>query len=394
MMVPSFDQAPTRDLQALALAFVERYRGDLMQLELAWDVLSEALSQAWQREAYQNVIRLVDSMAPLVGRIGDRATGERMFRMGLVASRHSGDRLHFAAFLNQLGCHLYMQGGYSQGRRLWYASLRVFDGAALPPELGDPLAHFAQFTDIIYDMESSERFVAAHSCPETPNYLVALFIRGLYARARGNLEEAYADYCQCLRLFTQLTQDGHISPTQDLFLLVVQAELARAQGAYTRSQVYTESALAQAHLSSDPYTIASLLIDQGIFVCQQGQLADVRSMLQQLYQVERQLAAPHVYRNCLRFERYLHQWSSTPASSFHPLSLPASGPIETTIVLSEREIEVLRLVAIGYANQEIAGHLVVSITTVKKHLEHIYSKLQVHSRTAAVARARLLRPDL
>jgi LuxR family maltose regulon positive regulatory protein len=58
--------------------------------------------------------------------------------------------------------------------------------------------------------------------------------------------------------------------------------------------------------------------------------------------------------------------------------------------LSERELEVLRLVAAGYSNREIAQELVVAISTVKKHINNIYGKLEVGSRTQAVARAREL----
>jgi LuxR family maltose regulon positive regulatory protein len=58
--------------------------------------------------------------------------------------------------------------------------------------------------------------------------------------------------------------------------------------------------------------------------------------------------------------------------------------------LSERELEVLRLVAAGYSNQEIAQELVVAISTVKKHINNIYGKIEVGSRTQAVARAREL----
>lgn len=60
------------------------------------------------------------------------------------------------------------------------------------------------------------------------------------------------------------------------------------------------------------------------------------------------------------------------------------------ISLSRREIEVLDQVAAGRSNSEIAAALVVSETTVKSHLVHIFSKLDVSSRTAAVSVARQL----
>jgi len=55
--------------------------------------------------------------------------------------------------------------------------------------------------------------------------------------------------------------------------------------------------------------------------------------------------------------------------------------------LTDREAEILAWVARGLTNQEIAALLLVSPHTVRTHLEHAYKKLQVHTRTAAVARA-------
>ena len=58
--------------------------------------------------------------------------------------------------------------------------------------------------------------------------------------------------------------------------------------------------------------------------------------------------------------------------------------------LSERELEVLQLVADGLSNRAIARQLIVTVGTVKKHLNNIFSKLGVGSRTQAVKRAREL----
>lgn len=58
--------------------------------------------------------------------------------------------------------------------------------------------------------------------------------------------------------------------------------------------------------------------------------------------------------------------------------------------LSERELEVLRLVADGMSNQDIADRLFLALNTVKAHTRSIYGKLGVNSRTQAIARARAL----
>jgi LuxR family maltose regulon positive regulatory protein len=66
---------------------------------------------------------------------------------------------------------------------------------------------------------------------------------------------------------------------------------------------------------------------------------------------------------------------------------PASDLVEP---LSERELEVLQLIAEGLTNREIASRLFLSLNTVKAHTRNIYGKLCVHNRTQAVTRARAL----
>lgn len=58
--------------------------------------------------------------------------------------------------------------------------------------------------------------------------------------------------------------------------------------------------------------------------------------------------------------------------------------------LSEREIEVLRLIASGYKYQEVAERLVISLNTVRHHTRNVYGKLNVNNRARAIDRAKEL----
>ena len=73
-----------------------------------------------------------------------------------------------------------------------------------------------------------------------------------------------------------------------------------------------------------------------------------------------------------------------------PQRRTAAAPPGLAEPLTDRELEVLRLIAAGKSNQRIAHDLVVALDTVKKHVTHVLGKLGAANRTEAVARARQL----
>jgi LuxR family maltose regulon positive regulatory protein len=77
-------------------------------------------------------------------------------------------------------------------------------------------------------------------------------------------------------------------------------------------------------------------------------------------------------------------------SNSFPATVPSIRVNQPYEALSERELEVLRLVAKGYSNRQIAEALFVTLGTVKKHLNNIFGKLQIKNRTQAVSQAREL----
>jgi len=83
--------------------------------------------------------------------------------------------------------------------------------------------------------------------------------------------------------------------------------------------------------------------------------------------------------------RLLAAFPMTEREKSAPTKLQVPDLIEP---LSEREIEVLQLIAEGLTNPEIAARLFLSLHTIKTHTRNIYGKLGVNNRTQAVARGK------
>jgi ATP/maltotriose-dependent transcriptional regulator MalT len=107
-----------------------------------------------------------------------------------------------------------------------------------------------------------------------------------------------------------------------------------------------------------------------------------------------QIVVPHFVRRQVLSVLHTLRISATqpPAPSSRPSATASQEFIEP---LSERELEVLNLVSQGLSNNDIAHKLIITVGTVKKHLNNIFGKLQVSSRTQAIGRGRelgLIRP--
>ena len=91
-------------------------------------------------------------------------------------------------------------------------------------------------------------------------------------------------------------------------------------------------------------------------------------------------------------ERILRRFRPTAAPLSSPTASQVAPPNPGALVepLSARELEVLHLVEQGLTNSEIAGQLVLAPSTVKTHINNIYGKLGVQTRTQALKRAREL----
>jgi LuxR family maltose regulon positive regulatory protein len=153
-----------------------------------------------------------------------------------------------------------------------------------------------------------------------------------------------------------------------LRILILHAMLADAQGDRRQERGWLASAVAKA----EPEGVIRPFIDEGEHMAEL--LADLRAEV--------------------RAGRGLVRGASPAFLGALLAAFPVTeqGRHRTGLVepLSTRELEVLRLLAAGRSNADMAAELFVEQSTVKTHLIHVYSKLGVHSRTQAVVRGRAL----
>ena len=395
LLLPEAAHLVTPDLQEYALLYAARYAGDVLHLEDAWDLLIAAQKQAWQLEKDEVVVRLTEALAYPAGRRDDLAEAEQALQRGLEACRRSGDTHRLAFFLSRQGTLALARGKYYEGEQFWSSGLQLAESSGAAPLSWMPLATFIYSADILGTYSAACQFAdlvqRARGENDVESLAAALFIRGFFERVIHNLERASEDYRACLHLLLTATTGTPLLPTQQLFSLVVQAELARVRGEYERAQACTETALALAQLYGDHYTLGTLLLDQIIFTYHQHQFTDTYTTFLRFRELAQRVETPHFHERCAFFEQHLEPRelpqplpARTHAAAHYPPTEPLFEP------LSARECEVLQLVAEGLSNCALAQRLVITPGTAKKHLEHIYAKLDVHSRTSAVARARAL----
>lgn len=186
--------------------------------------------------------------------------------------------------------------------------------------------------------------------------------------AQGNPEAA-------LRLLAQVVESAQTlgKQTAQVEALAVISIVMRQAG----ERVGALRILEQVIRLAAPTGLVRTLIDEG------------EPMQRLLAELRLRLAAPNLVTYVERLlDVFEPQETPTPPASEQSTLHTAIRSLVAP--LSEREMEVLQLVATGCSDREIADRLVVVVGTVKRHLNNIYGKLLVHSRTQALARAREL----
>jgi LuxR family maltose regulon positive regulatory protein len=183
---------------------------------------------------------------------------------------------------------------------------------------------------------------------------------------------AQGDPATALVLLGPLRRDAEAKKWQDEWLKVIILEAIAHQALGENEQAV--QLLGEALAMAEPGGFIRIFVDEG------------QSMAYLLKEaLNRGIAPSYVQRLLNAFpidetEQAVSTQTQAPKSELSELVEP----------LSQRELEVLRLIAQGLSNREISKRLFLALNTVKGHNQKIYSKLQVQSRTEAIARAREL----
>jgi LuxR family transcriptional regulator, maltose regulon positive regulatory protein len=178
---------------------------------------------------------------------------------------------------------------------------------------------------------------------------------------------------QALALLSRMVQQAEASERPGSLIRAL-ALYALAQAQANQQHVALET-LARALVLAEPERAMRVFADEGIVMAR---------LLSQLLEVHRQGALPASLPISIPYIRSLLAVMEyrQDAPVYQPANIALPEP------LSERELEVLRLLADDLSSNEIAERLIIAVETARKHVKNIYGKLAVHSRSEAIRRSR------
>jgi LuxR family maltose regulon positive regulatory protein len=343
------------------------------------------LAQGRLRDAqrrYERALQLAASQEPPVLR------GTADMHVGLAALACERGDLDTAARHLAISTDLGEHAGFAQNPYRWHVAMAQL--ATAHGDLDGALAH----------LHEAERRYAGDFSPNVRP--ISAQIARVWL-AQGRLDDAVA----WVREYGVAADDapGYLHEFAHLTLariLVAQAARDGHAAALDQALALLARLLEAAEAGERWGSVIDVLVVQALAWQQRGELPTARAALERALV----LAEPEGYTRTFVAEgaamrRLLQEVPSTaPVSAyarrllraFDPSELAAPPPPATGLVepLTARETEVLRLIAAGLRNQEIADRLFISLPTVKRHVANAYGKLDVTHRTEAVARAKAL----
>ena len=320
---------------------------------------------------------------------GDLEEARAQARQSYALTMTTRDRWFMAYCLNELGNVAFVQGEYDAARQHYSTSYKIRREFQDPEGMALALSHLGAIASREEKYKEADRLYReslsiSQSINNRGSATVALHGLARNALAQGDDDTARPLFQQAI----QLIQEGQFA-SLFLSLLVDMATLLTRAGEQARAAGLL--ALVAGHPGSEPTARTQA----------REQLAQYGSGRIEKPQpaVAPDAGWPALERLLLELQAEL-QMAATPQVGDGPVDSTlseagagvASEPAGTDLVesLTEREAEVLALIAEGLSNQEIAERLILALGTVKYYTSEIYGKLGVRNRVEAARRAREL----
>ena len=332
-----------QDATAMALSgmtFLDDHGTTPWDLSTHRQVYQQLLAYYRQKGARWGMAFALYGLGSLAFHSKEYNSAREYLQAGLEHLRALGDRWASTWILNQLGILCIETKAYSEARQCFQETLNICQEVGDWGGIAFSLGVLGTIAALQHEYKSSWRYL----------------INAIRVSYKWKREPFIAWYL--VDLAQVLAAGGHKERAAEIlaFLLIY------ATDPFTRNYVQKLFLQLEAELSPAGFTAAQ----------RRGEAHDIDVMIKML---------------TLEFAG--QEDVSSEAVTLHAAG--SSGPDSTLVEpLSPREQEVLALVAAGHSNQEIARRLFITVGAVKKHLNNIFGKLQVRSRTQAVARAQAL----
>jgi non-specific serine/threonine protein kinase len=327
----------------------------------------------------------------------DQGIAQTWIRESLALARELGDLRAEAWGLYLLGRTHYFEQDGATARALANASLACARRAS-DPWLAAWATHllaiaaYLEGNDAAVQQQEEESLQLWRQAGDQANALVAHFWIGLAARREGNVALALAKYSEVLDRSGQLGLPQHVTLGLASFAAIAaehsQPERAVILGAAVSRRCELIGIL--------PIPVVQTILDGGLEVARQalGPDAYAAAWTRGLTMSDDDAIAEtrriaQVVESRFSARAAEEGWALDQASSGGARGPDgprgSGGRPSHSVVLTGRELEVLRLVASGHRSNQIADELVLSVRTVERHIRNIYVKLDVRTRAQAVA---------
>ncbi len=355
----------------LGFAYIESTRGNI---DSAIDHATESLERAQTQRHRPHVAMANQLLGHLALRKGDLENARRFDQTAMEGCIEQGERWFLAYCYNELGEVEVAEGRYSEASELFQQSLEISTQFSDRANMGLAHTYLGEVASLAGDYEN------ARLCfEESRSAYEQLGDRGGSTRVQsglGLLAVSLGDFATAAEYLSQVLDTGLEMqyPAMILCALEGAGELALKNG--QRSQGVPLLEFVASHPSTEARTSARLTATAEHIEPAKTQVGSLEEYVS-------------IARDLLDNVR-----SETTKSGLTVVGTAATTTTSSTQALpdplTDRELEILDLVARGYPNKQIADELFITLGTVKWYNNQIYTKLGVHNRTGAVSRARQL----